>query len=89
MNPWLSSDTPDMRLLRGALRSKRREMRALQPGDLPLVTANFSAAVRAIPVGGDPGQPSRYVESFSGFTWINDATITGFLDLMLTSRRAV
>jgi hypothetical protein len=89
MNPWLSSDTPDMRLLRDALRSKRREMRALQPGDLPLVTANFSAAARAIPVGGDPGQPSRYVESFFGFAWINDATITGFLDLMLTSRRAV
>lgn len=88
MNPWLSSNTPDMRLLRDALRSKRREMRALRPGDLPLATANFSAAARAIPVGGDPGRPSRYVEPFSGFGWIDDATITGFLDLMLTSRPA-
>ncbi len=88
MNPWLSGDTPDMRLLRDALRSKRREMRALRPGDLPLVTANFSAATRAIPVGGDRGQPSRYVEPFSGFAWIDDATVTGFLDLMLTSRPA-
>ena len=88
MNPWLSSDTPDMRLLRGALRSKRREMRALRPGELPLVTANSSAAARAIPVGGDAERPSRYVESYSGFAWIDDATITGFLDLMLTSRPA-
>ena len=88
MNPWLGSDTPDMRLLRDALRSKRREMRALRPGDLPLATASFSAAARAIPVGGDPGKPSRYVESFSGFRWIDDATISGFLDLMLTTRPA-
>ena len=63
-------------------------MRALRPGDLPLVTANFSAAARAIPVGGDPDEPSRYVEDFSGFQWIDDATMTGFLDLKLASRPA-
>tara|TARA_B100000029_G_scaffold392385_1_gene389383 strand:+ start:88 stop:1989 length:1902 start_codon:yes stop_codon:yes gene_type:complete len=88
VNPWLSSSSPDMRVLRDALRSKRREMRALRPGDLPLVTANFSAAARAIPVGGDPDEPSRYVEDFSGFQWIDDATMTGFLDLKLASRPA-
>ena len=88
MNPWLGSDTPDMKLLRSALRSKRRQMRALRADDLPLATANFSAAARAIPVGGEVKRPSRYVDDFAAGTIIQDATISGFMDLMLTSRPA-
>ena len=88
MNPWLGSGSPDMKLLRSALRSKRREMHAIRPGTLPLATANFSAAARIIPAGGDPGDPSRYVDTFNGTSIVQDATITGFLDLMVTSRPA-
>ena len=88
MNPWLGSGTPDMLLLRSALRSKRRQMRALRPDDLPLVTANFSESSRSIPVGGGPGTPSVYVDPFNAPNLISDTSITGFLDLMLTSRPA-
>ena len=88
MNPWLGSDTPDMIHLRRALKAKRRQMHALPPGSLPLASANFSQAVRQIPIGGDPGKPSRYVDDFGGPGILQDASITGFLDMMLTSRPA-
>ena len=88
MNPWLGSDTPDMIHLRRALKAKRRQMHALPLGSLPLASANFSQAVRQIPIGGDPGKPSRYVDDFGGPGILQDASITGFLDMMLTSRPA-
>ncbi len=86
MNPWLGSTTKDMVKLRNWLRTKREEMHAFQDGDLPLRSANFSARDRSIPVGGDADAPSVYEEDFSGFGWIHDADIRGFLDLKLTSR---
>ena len=85
MNPWLGSSTPDMIHLRRALLAKRRAMHALPAGSLPLETAQFSAAARAIPVGGDPGEPSLYRDDFQGSSIVRDATIRGFLDLQLTS----
>ena len=86
MNPWLSSGTPEMIKLRNWLRTKRAEIRAFKPGDLPLASANFSARDRTVPVGGDSGSPSVYDENFSDFGWIHDANLTGFLDMRLTSR---
>ena len=86
MNPWLGSQTPDMIKLRNWLRTKREEMHALQPSDIPLVTAGFSARDRSVPVGGDTDSPSVYEEDFSGFGWIHDADIRGFLNLQLTSK---
>ena len=80
--------TPDMIHLRRALKAKRRQMHALPLGSLPLASANFSQAVRQIPIGGDPGKPSRYVDDFGGPGILQDASITGFLDMMLTSRPA-
>jgi len=88
LNPWLGSGTPDMIHLRRALKSKRRQMHALPVGTLPLASANFSEASRTIPVGGDPGKPSVYVDDFGGTAIVHDASITGFLDLKLTSRPA-
>lgn len=86
MNPWLGSQTKHMIKLRNWLRTKREEMHAFQNGDLPLRSANFSARDRSVPVGGDADAPSVYEEDFSGFSWIHDANIRGFLDLKLTSR---
>ena len=61
-------------------------MHAVRPGELPQSSANFSARDRSLPVGGDPGAPSEYVESFSGFDWLHVADVRGFLHLRLTSR---
>jgi hypothetical protein len=86
MNPWLGSKTRDMVKLRNLLRTKREEMHAFREGDLPVASAEFSARDRSVPVGGDPESPSVYEEDFSGFGWVHDADIRGFLDLKLTSR---
>ena len=86
MNPWLGSQTKDMIKLRDWLRTKRRQMHAFEKGDLPLPTANFSARDRSVSVGGDANSPSLYEEDFSGFGWIRDADIRGFLNLQLTSK---
>jgi len=86
MNPWLNSQTPDMIKLRNWLHTKREQMHAIEPDDLPLATANFSARDRTVPAGGNADAPSVYEEDFSGFRWIHDADIRGFLNLQLTSR---
>jgi len=86
MNPWLNSKTKDMIKLRNWLRTKREQMHAFEKGDLPLPTANFSAGGRSVPVGDDADLPSVYEEDFSGFGWIQDADIRGFLNLQLTSK---
>ena len=88
INPWLHSRTADMIRLRNCLQTKRQQMHALAADDLPLATANFSARDRSIPVGGDADSPSVYEEHFSGFAWIHDADIQGFLNLLLTSNPA-
>ena len=86
VNAWLGSSTPDMIRLRNWLATKRKQMRAFGPGDLPLASANFSDRARyAVAVGGDPEEPSVYEEDFSSFRWIDDADLTGFLDLKLAS----
>jgi hypothetical protein len=86
INPWLNSRTPDMIRLRNCLRTKRQQMHALAADDLPLATASFSARDRSVPVGGDADSPSVYEEHFSGFGWIHDADIQGFMNLRLTSK---
>lgn len=86
INPWLGSQTKEMIKLRNWLRIKRQQMHAFAPGALPLPTANFSARDRSVPAGGDADSPSVYEENFSGFGWIHDADIRGFLSLQLTSR---
>jgi len=86
VNTWAGSNSPDMLTLRNALRIRREAMHAIRPGELPQTSAGFSARDRAISVGGDPGSPSEYDESFSGFGWLHDANVRGFLHLKLTSR---
>ena len=86
VNTWAGSNTPDMVTLRNALRIRREAMHAIRPGELPQTSADFSARDRAVNVGGDPGAPSEYEESFSGFGWLHDADVRGFLNLKLTSR---
>jgi hypothetical protein len=86
MNPWLNSTTKHMIKLRNWLRLKREQMHVFNDGDLPLPMANFSARDRSISVGGDPDSPSVYEENFSGFGWIHDADLRGFLNLQLTSK---
>lgn len=86
VNPWLGSKTKDMVKLRNWLRTKREEMHAFGDGDLPLQSGNLSARDRSVSVGGDADAPSVYEENFSGFSWIHDADIRGFLNLKLTSR---
>jgi hypothetical protein len=86
VNPWLSSQTPDMVKLRNWLRTKRKQMHALTPDDLPLPTANFSASDRGIPIGGDAASPGVYQEDFTGFGWVHDADIRGFMNVRLTSK---
>ena len=83
---WLGSPAKEMVSLRNWLRVKRQEMHSYAPGQLPMPSANFSARARSPQAGGDPGSPSRYDEDFTGFDWIHDANIEGFLDLRLTSR---
>jgi hypothetical protein len=85
INPWLNSRTPHMIKLRNWLRTKREQMHAMDPCDLPLATADFSARDRSVSAGGNANSPSVYEESFSGFAWIHDADIRGFLHLQLTS----
>ena len=68
--------------LRNWLRTKREEMHAFQEGDLPLRSANLSARDGSVAVGGDADAPSVYEENFSGFGWIHDANIRGFLNLL-------
>ncbi len=82
---WMGSDTPDMVALRNWIKVKRAQMHSFKPGDLPLSSANYSARGRSVPVGGDADAPSVYREDFSGFGWIEDANLTGFLDMRLTS----
>jgi hypothetical protein len=53
-----------------------------------LSSANYSARDRSVPVGGDPGAASEFEESFSGFNWLHDADVGGFLNLRLASRPA-
>ena len=77
----------DMVALRNWLLAKRSQMDAFGAGDLPLASASFSARPpHAIAVGGDPDAPSVYEDPFDGFRWIEDANLTGFLDMKLTSR---
>ena len=85
---WRSHTTKDMEILRNALREKREEMKSFGPGDLPLASADFSARDRCVSVGGDAGAPGVFEEDFTGFGWIHDADIRGFLGLRLTSRPA-
>ena len=86
MNPWLNSKTKEMVKLRNWLRTTREQMHALGQGTLPLPTADFSARDRSVPVGGDADSPSVYDENFSGFGWIHDADLRGFLNLTLTGK---
>ena len=86
VNHWMGSETADMVQLRAALRLKREEMHDTRPGTLPLSSANYSVRDRSVPVGGDRDAPSVYEESFSGFQWLHDADVRGFLGLKLTSR---
>ena len=86
LNPWLSSQSPEMVKLRNHLRMKRAQMHSFRPGDLPLPSADFSARDRSVAVGGDPDAPSVFVEDFSGFAWIHEANLHGFGNLKLTSR---
>ena len=86
VNTWAGSSAPELIKLRHALRTQRQAMHAVRAGELPLSSANIAARDRTIAVGGDPDLPSEYEESFSGFAWIHDAELHGFLNLRLTSR---
>ena len=86
VNTWAGSAAPELVILRNALRGRREAMHAVRPGELPLTSANFSARERAVNVGGDPGAPSEYEDSFAGFGWVHHADVRGFLNLRLTSR---
>ena len=96
ISSWLGSHTPDMVALRNWIKVRQAQMHALRPGSLPLASANYSGRGGGPPwidhrrhsifVGGVPEEPSVYEDEFGGFRWIEDANITGFLDLKLTSR---
>jgi hypothetical protein len=88
VNTWAGSSAPELITLRNSLSVQREAMHAVRPGELPLSSANYSARDRSVPVGGDPGEPSEYEESFSGFNWLHDADVRGFLNLRLASRPA-
>ena len=83
---WKDAVSPDMVATRNWIREKWAEMKSFKPGDLPLPSANYSGRRRTIPVGGPTGEPSVYQDDFDGFRWIDDADLTGFLDMKLTSR---
>ena len=85
LNPWLSNRHPDMVTLRNWIRTRQAQMHEVKPGELPMASANYSHRPRAIPTGGPPEAPSLYEETFDRFQWIDDAGITGFLNLRLTS----
>jgi hypothetical protein len=95
INAWVGSQNPDMIALRNWLRVRQAQMHVLRPDDLPLPSANFSGRGGGPPwidnrrhtifVGGTAEEPSVYEDGFGGFRWIEDANITGFLDLKLTS----
>jgi len=83
---WAGSRTPAMVATRNWIGQKWDEMKLFKEGDLPLPSANVSARRRTIAAGGPPGEPSVYQDDFDGFRWIDDADLTGFLDMQLTSR---
>ena len=85
VNTWAGSSAPELIKLRNALAAQREAMHAIRPRELPLSSANISACDRSVPVGGDPGAASEYIESFSGFEWLHAADVRGFLGLRLTS----
>jgi len=85
VNHWIGSSTREMVKLRNALRLRREIMHGTRSGESTLVSANFSARDRSVQVGGDPGEPSLYEEPFSGFGWLHDADVRGFLDLRTSS----
>ncbi len=86
VNTWAGSSAPELIKLRNALSAQREAMHAVRPRELPLSSANIAARDRSISVGGDPGAPSEYAETFSGFDWLHAADVRGFLSLRLTSR---
>jgi hypothetical protein len=75
VSTWAGSSAPELVSLRNALRAQREAMHAIRPGELPLSSADFSARDQSVQVGGDPGAPSEFVESFSGFGWLHDADV--------------
>jgi len=87
VNAWLASNTPQMVVLRDFLAARRAAMHAFRPGELPLASAGFSARDEVVSVGGDPDEPSAYVEQFDGFRWIHDASLAGFQHMRLGTYR--
>ena len=86
-NAWYT-DMPSLNNMRKYCHVKQREIAALGPGDTPQVSANFSVG-RIIHVGADRENLYRYDEQFEGSRFIDDADLTGFLDMLLTPHKTL
>jgi hypothetical protein len=83
-NAWWS-DRPALNRMRKYCAMKQREITATAPGQTPQSSANFSFG-RTIPVGGDREDHYAFEETFEGPRFIDDADLTGFLEMRLTPR---
>jgi hypothetical protein len=74
-----------MAAIRQWVKDVRRDIHAVPPQTRkPLASANRSRG-RAVEVGRPDPIPTVYEENFEDFRWIDDATLSGFLDMKLTS----
>jgi len=82
---WKSKNNPDMAAIRQWVKNVRKEMHTVKPGRrIPAESANRSQG-QPVEAGRPNPIPTVYEEDFSGFRWIEDASLKGFLDLKLTS----
>lgn len=77
---WRESDDPRLARWRGWVMDVRRQAKQMGTNDLPLSTAEYSPG-QAVEVAGDEANGYEYVESFDGLKFIDDATITGFMEM--------
>jgi len=85
---WKGKDNADMAAIRQWIKDVRRDLHTAAPHTRkPMDAANHSQG-RSIEAGRPEPIPTVYEESFERFQWIDDATLSGFLDMKLTSEPA-
>jgi len=84
VSTWHAGQDVELLKLRQYIARKHSEMLAVQSGELPSSSANFSDG-RPILLEPEEKNTATYVDSFDSVRFIEDADINGFLDLVLTA----
>ena len=82
---WKGKNNPDMAAIRKWTQQVRQDMHRVAPGMRKVMdSANHSQGV-PIEVARPGNIPMLYEDDFTAFKWIDDASISGFLDMKLTN----